>query len=227
MAKVDFDNEEEVLEDVARALGADLDELSIEEDRGLSSFGAGTAYRIEWGREEYVVVEDYDQMRELALEVVKQDLEQEPELFSQSFLEQHIDMDRLRRDLEPDTLNARIDDLTDTAQRHPDDFWDEYEREGFEAPEENEDGERPEPEQEQIEELAERQVEEQLRDPMSYLEDIYGREDAVKQAIDIAGIDIDAAAEDAVDTDGAEHFLARYDGNSHETSSGLVYWRDN
>ena len=46
-------------------------------------------------------------------------------------------------------------------------------------------------------------------------------------AIEIAGIDIDAAADDAVDTDGWEHFLARYDGKSHETDSGLVYWRVN
>ena len=62
---------------------------------------------------------------------------------------------------------------------------------------------------------------------MRYLEDIYGKEDAVKQAIEIAGIDYNAAAEDAVDTDGASHFLSSYDGDSYETPSGLVYWRHN
>ena len=62
---------------------------------------------------------------------------------------------------------------------------------------------------------------------MDYLEDIYGKGDAVKQAIEIAGIDIDAAAEDAVDTDGAAHFLSSYDGNSYTTKGGLVYWRTN
>jgi hypothetical protein len=227
----DFDDRYEVLEEVARDLGIDPSELDIITNTALESFGAGDVYEIRFKHKPHGktwnVVESEEVFRDLALEVVKQDLEQEPEIFEKSFLEQHINMDRLRRDLESDVLNSRIDDLTDLADRHPDDFWDEYEHEGLEAPEEDEDGERPEPEQEQIEELAERQVEAQLRDPMSYLEDIYGREDAVKQAIEIAGIDIDAAAEDAVDTDGAEHFLARYDGNSHETSSGLVYWRDN
>ena len=157
---------------------------------------------------------------------MKQDLEQEPELFNKDFLESHINKDKLRDALEGDELNSRIDDLTYDAERNPDDFWKEYEREGWDAPEENEDGERREPTSSEIEELAEAQVKERLSDPMQFLEDIYGDEAAAK-AIEIAGIDIDAAAEEAVDTDGWEHFLARYDGNSHETGSGLVYWRVN
>ena len=225
--EVDFDDEDAVLAEVAKALGADPEEIFLDEDKGLSSFGAGTVYRAEWGREEYVVVRDHDQMEELALEVVKQDLDQEPEIFNQDFIERHVNTDRLRRDLESDVVSMRIDDLTDMADRRPDDFWREYESEGFDAPEEDEEGERPEPTHNEIEELAQKQAEEQLRDPMEYLEDIYGREDATKEAIRIAGIDVDAAAQDAVDTDGPEHFLARYDGNSHETKGGLVYWRDN
>jgi hypothetical protein len=221
--KIDFSDEEAVLAEVAHDLEVDIEEVTIEEDSGLSSFGTGTVYRIGEGRREYMVVEDSDQMRALALAVVKQDLDQEPEIFTQSWLEGHIDTDRLRSDLESDVLNNNIDSLN---EMDPDDFWREYERQGFEAPEENEDGERPEPDQSEIGELAEKQTDEELRDPMAYLEDIYGK-DAVKQAIEIAGIDINAAAEDAVDTDGAEHFLAHYDGNSYETKSGLVYWRTN
>lgn len=121
----------------------------------------------------------------------------------------------------------RIEDLQDMADRRPDDFWREYEGEGWDAPEENEEGERREPEYREIEELAEKQAEAQLRDPMEYLEDIYGREDAVKQAITIAGIDTAAAAEEAVNVDGPGHFLSSYDGSTHETKSGLVYWRHN
>jgi len=224
---MDFNDEEAVLAEMEAAL--DNNRLIINEDRGLTGFGAGTVYRVSKasGRMEWVVVENEDQMRELALEVVKQDLEQEPEIFNQDFIERHINMDRLRRDLWSDVLDMRIEDLTDSASRHPDLFWKDYEGEGFDAPEEDEDGNRPDPDDSQIEELAERQAEDQLKDPMSYLEDIYGREDAAKEAIKIAGIDIDAAAEDAVDTDGAEHFLARYDGTAHETKNGLVYWRDN
>jgi hypothetical protein len=110
--------------------------------------------------------------------------------------------------------------------------WKDWEREGLDLPEdvyeegEEDDGDPRAPTQREAEELAEKQVEVELEDPMRYLEDIYGG-DASAKAIEIAGIDIDAAADDAVDTDGWEHFLARYDGNSYETGSGLVYWRVN
>lgn len=223
---VDFDDEQAVLEEVAKSLKEDPDDFEIDTDSGLEGFGEGTVYRIEQGRVEYVVVEDTDQMYALALAVVKQDLEEEPEIFEQSFLEGHIDKDKLRRELEPDELNSRIDDITYEAELRPEEFWEEYEREGFEAPEEDEDGERREPDSDEIEELAEKQVKDRLEDPMQYLEDIYGDE-AVSKAMEIAGFDIDAAAEEAVETDGPEHFLARYDGNYYETPSGFVYWRDN
>lgn len=225
---IDFNDEDAVLAEVARAIDVPVEDLTIREERGLSSFGAGTVYEVatRGGRQEWAVVESEDQERELALEVVKQDLEQEPELFDQSFIEGHIDRDRLRRDLYSDALDSNIESLTDTAERYPDDFWRDYEREGFDAPEEDEEGNRPDPDQTEIEALAEKYTEEQLRDPMQYLEDIYG-EDAAKRAIEIAGIDIDGAADEAVSTDGPAHFLAHYDGNSYVTPSGLVYWRVN
>jgi hypothetical protein len=225
--EIDFGDEEAVLAEMARELDIDPDQLSIDTDSGLESFRTGTVYEVSAGRKEWIVVENDDQERELALEIVKQDLDSEPEIFNQDFIERHIDTDRLRRDLESDVTDMRLEDLTEMADRRPDDFWREYEGEGFDAPEEDEEGERREPTRSEIEELAERQAEEQLKDPMSYLEDIYGREDAVKKAIEIAGIDIDAAAEDAVDTDGPAHFLSSYDGNSYTTKGGLVYWRRN
>lgn len=230
--EVDFDDEETVLAEVAQELDEDPDDLKISEDSGLSSFGEGTVYEIETrgGRKSWKVVENHDQMESLALAVVKQDLEQEPEIFNKEFIEQHINIGRLKRDLEPELLSSRTDDLQDMAERDPDRFWEEYERAGFEAPEEEEDEdgdtERRDPEDDEVEELAQHQIDEELRDPMAYLDDIYG-DDAAKKAIEIAGIDIEAAAQAAVDEDGAEHFLARYDSNYYETPSGLVYWRDN
>ena len=44
----------------------------------------------------------------------------------------------------------------------------------------------------------------------------------------IGGIDVDKAAEEAVSTDGAAHFLCSYDGNYDLTKpSGFVVWRHN
>jgi len=235
--KVDFGDEDEVLADIARALGEDPDDLEIEEESGLTGFGAGTVYSItvRGGRnKEWQVVEDEDAERALAIAVVTQDLEQEPEIFEKNFIESHIDKDRLREELHSDALSMRIEDLTEMGSRRPDDFWDEWEREGLELPEhadpdeneDDEDFEKPEPDDSEVEELAEKQVAEQLRDPMQYLEEIYGDEAAAK-AIEIAGIDVEEAAEEAVDVDGPAHFLARYDGQSHVTRAGLVYWRSN
>ena len=219
---IDFGDEEAVLADVAAALEADIDTCEIEEDSGLSGFGEGSIYLVTEGRaKEYNVAENYDQAYALAVEVVKQDLEQEPELFNKDFIERHINTDKLREELESDVVDHRIEDLTEMAENEKEDFWEEWKRAGLRLPK----GER-EPTGAEIEELAQKQAESQLEDPMRYLEDIYGDEAAAK-AIEIAGIDVDAAADDAVDTDGWEHFLARYDGNSHETASGLVYWRVN
>ena len=223
---IDFDDEEAVLADVAHALEMDPEELAIEE-AGATSFRTGTVYSITIGGgmhgKEWEVVRDTDQARELAIAIVTQDLEQEPEIFNQSFIESHIDTKKLKDELWSDVLNTREDDLRDMRDR---DFWREWEREGFDEPEEDEDGDVPSPTDEQIEELAERQAEDQLRDPMAYLEDIYG-DDAAKEAIRIAGFDVEAAADEAVSTDGEGHFLSGYDGQTHETDAGLVYWRVN
>lgn len=273
---VDFDDEDAVLADMGEALDIDPDELKIEESR-LSDFGgAGTVYRIYFkgsrtGSKEWHVVADEDAERELALAIVKQDLDESPENFNQDFIESHIDMDRLKRELESDVQSNNEETLRD---RSPEEFWEEAAREGLdekwivewdspdgkgkltetfasendaidagedwknEAVAANDDTEygesdfdysveAAEPDDSDIEDLAARQTKEQLENPMQYLDDIYGKEDAVKQAIEIAGIDIDAAAEDAVDTDGPAHFLSSYDGNSYTTKGGLVYWRTN
>jgi DNA-directed RNA polymerase alpha subunit len=206
---------------MGRELDIDPDELKI---RVHTDFSV-TAYEItirgsKYGKEWKVVASEDDE-RELAIEIVKQDLDESPENFNQNFIEQHINMDRLRRDLESDVQSGNEERLRD---ERPNDFWKEYERAGFDAPEEDEDGEREDPDDSHIEELAQSITDEELKDPMSYLDDLYGKEDAVKKAIEIAGIDIDAAAEDAVDTDGPAHF---YDGNSTTTKGRLVYWRTN
>ena len=117
--RVNFDNEDAVRKFMAKELGVDLDDISIEEDRGLGSFGEGTVYAVTSGREEYAVVRDTDAMEKLALVVVKQDLENEPEIFSQDFIEQHIDIDHLRKELWSDVYDMKYEDASEEAKRRP------------------------------------------------------------------------------------------------------------
>lgn len=223
--EVDFDDEDSVLGEMARALDIDPDELKIKESH-LGNFGAGTVYEITirgGGHKEWNVVADEDAAHELALAIVKQDLEESPENFNQSFIEGHIDMDRLRRDLHGDVRDMAYEDLEGMSERDLVKLAEEY---GVDQPPEEDDENANEFEWD-LDELADKIAEDRLKDPLSYLEDIYGKEDAVKKAIEIAGIDEEAAAEEAVSADGEGHFLSFYDGNTETTDSGLVYWRMN
>lgn len=274
---IDFDDMDAVQKEMARAL--DVPAKSLEVEEYPHSISGTKMYKVEhkgvmgkYGHNEdreYYVVENDEAAEEEALARVKQDLENEPEIFNQSFIESHIDTERLRRDLESDVQNMREEDLREMSAR---DFWREAEGTGVapkfrvtgtsettgtetniglfddesdaddaaqkwvdqqqtdfpETPDDfSADVEAEDPSDSDIETVAEEQAKAQLRDPMQYLEDIYGKEEAVKQAIQIAGIDVDAAAQDAVNTDGAGHFLASYDGDLRESPNGLAYWRHN
>lgn len=222
----DFD-EENVAAEMASALGVDPEELDEVEESPLTSFGEGEALTVKRGRLEYTIVPDEDAARNIAIAVVTQDLEHEPEIFNPSFIESHIDMKKLSRYVYD--VEMEDDYAYDIAQEDPERFWEEAERWGVEdLPEEDEDGEMPDDvDDKYVEELKELIAKDRAQDPMSYFEDIYGRDEATKYAIQAVGIDIEEAAEDAVDTDGWAHFLSRYDGNYGETPAGFVYWREN
>ena len=79
MATVDFDDEDAVLAAMAHELDIDPDELRIK-DSHLTDFGAGTVYEVtirgSKNGKEWFVVDDDDQEHELAVAMVKQDLEE-------------------------------------------------------------------------------------------------------------------------------------------------------
>ena len=231
----DFDDEKDVLREFCEAEGScEPDDCEIEEDAGLNSFGtvnreSGRAckfYGITCGQHEWQIAKDHDSMRDLAIEIVRQDLKDEPEIFNQVWLESHIDTDRLKRELETDIHDSNCSYAKEIGTER---FWKEAPDRSIEVPDDVQDaldnGDDPrDPTDSELDAFAEDMTTDQLKDPMDHLRDIYGG-DASKEAIRIAGIDIEAAAEDAVDTDSPEHFVARYDGRSHETKSQFVYWR--
>lgn len=183
----------------------------------------------------YVVYENDEIAEATAIDYVEEQLDNEPENFNQDWLEGFINTDRLRDVLMSDVENmnreqydhewsdyeSKRDGLIEHDKLDADDFHDENHYELEITPELE--AKIDEAYEEFLTELAERQ----LRDPMDYLADIYGRGDAAKQAIEMVGIDTRAAAESAVSTDGWEHFLAHYDHNSETLPSGSVYVRTN
>lgn len=226
--RADFDDAEAVLREFCKAEGCEPGHCSIEEDQGLRGFGVGTYYQITCGRDEHQIAKDHDSMRDLAIAIVKQDLNDEPEIFNQGWLENHIDTDKLRRELETDLHDSNYSYASEIGVQR---FWEEASSRGLDFPDDVQAaldaGNDPrDPNASELDAFADDMTNDRLKDPMSYLRDIYGN-DATKEAIRIAGIDVDAAAEDAVDTDGPEHFVGHYDGKSHETKSNFVYWRTN
>lgn len=269
---VEFSDEDAVLAEVCRAIDVNVEDAQIRDVSSSHAIGNVSMYEITVGSgqypQEYYVVENEEAAHDEAIARVKQDLENEPEIFNQSFIESHIDKEKLRTALESDVQNSNEERLRDERPR---DFWREAESYGVtpkyvatgndadgrdialgtfddesdadeaagnwidekkESDPENADAystevEASDPSDSDIETVAEAMTAAELKDPMEYLEGIYGDE-AAKQAIEIAGIDIDAAADEAVGADGEGHFLSTYDGNTSETKpSRFVYWRHN
>lgn len=253
-------SEANVLAEMAKELDVPKADLEIEKGPlGSGSFRVSTGPNRSW-----VIVENEDAAEALALAQVREDLENEPERFTRTFMESHIDTDRLLTMLEADVLDMLESDLRDDPRqakrlgldsqfflevssgtspkytRFPGVYDSDYEAteagevwkaERIAAGDDEDDLdysiEEEGPSEEAIREWAEEETSHRLRDPIAYLAGIYGDEEAVKEAIRIGGIDIEAAAEDAVRIDGWAHFLCQYDGNSQTTSSGFVYWREN
>ena len=211
-----------VLLDMSRALDVAPSELEVTKGRPYNK-----AFEVSLGNQEYVVVLDEDTAEKLALKRVTEDLKDEPGMFNPSLIEGHIDQKKLKKLV----FDSRMEDdyVEELARHQVEDFWQLARQLDVDkaVPDTDEDGELMEPNQKQIKAVKKAYAESAAKDPMEYFEDMYGREEAAKHAVKAVGFDTKAAAEEAVNSDGWQHYLAGYDGNSHETDSGRVYWRTN
>ena len=223
---VDWEDLEEWQQAAAQELEEDLGCQFALKSHDTDSFVVSTRVH-NW----YQVFRDEDAARQVALDSVREMLRDEPGNFTQTWLEDFINLDRLRRELHND---ARDDDYWN--EEHPDieskivelidrGYLDEDPLIGSD---ENAIAVTPEIERmvdEKWEEFIDGYATQQLEDPIAYLEQFEGRDAAIKRAIDMVGIDVDAAAESAINADGWQHFANTYDGNSHDLPGGAVYVR--
>jgi hypothetical protein len=176
-----------------------------------------------YGRE-YGVAPSYEAAYQIAFDRVEDDLKSEPELFNQEWLLHFVDEDHLRKILWDDEYNAIYDDLSYEFDHNPyaaldlvgmdeDDFPSEEALRNYV--------------EEHFEELVEKETKERLRDPLDWLQEVFGKEAALKKAIEWGALDHEKAAESAIDVDGIGHFLSPYDSELHELPSGGAYWRHN
>lgn len=220
-----------------------LDDLGID-DEDVDLFEDDDPMRLEAGREEWVGYESESDAERAAVEYVKDQLESEPELFNQSFLEGHIYMSKTDcRVYAGDDADSYIDGITDDPERVVEEAGnlDEYESlqeelEELESLDESTDEVESqietlvsESEEKIREEIYERVYEALDDDPAAYFIDEQGIYSNISELIDnnLVSINTREAAEDAVRQDGMGHFLSGYDGDSVYSVSGTVWFRNN
>ena len=203
-------------------------EESLNDSGRYSSFGNCASVTVDG--EEFNLIPDHDEFHEIAVDYVKEMLEDEPELFNQSFLEQHLYITETdKRLIAGDEAEAYTSDMSDR------DIANEYEREHGELlyevePDEDEgiDGELDyDKMREELYDAKYDEVSNQLDDDaVGYFTENLGYEMQKLVGTGLFRIDTDAAAEDAVSTDGEAHFLSHYDGNYEETKGGIIVMKE-
>jgi len=180
-------------------------------------------YSFDVGGEEWNAIESYDKARAIAIEHVKDMLYDEPQSFNQEWLQSYIIMtDTDRRILAGEEANNFAYEV---VRNQPEDYIDE-----LQIPEEYLDDPKEWSEfEEALERLEQEKYDEiyrELEDPVQYFVEDQGMYeiDGLMKASFIS-IDYDTAAEDAIDSDGWEHFLSTYDGNSEELENGVIIYR--
>lgn len=173
----------------------------------------GSVYVMQDGSE-YLIYPDARAAQMATKEYVRSQLQDEPETFNQDFIKQHIDIEALRDNLRSDVHEI----VADSIREDP---------ESYGLTEEDTKGGPGGRDWTKMEQVTAKIADDDLADPIGYLSDIDGEEEGLKKALEIGGIDVDAAAEDAISTDGAGHFMSSYDGKEVELDDGTVMYRVN
>ena len=145
------------------------------------------------------------------IEQVKNDLEEDPQLFNQTWLQDFTYISECDKDI-----------MVSEEEN--------YIREMVTENSENEIFENEEDKKKWIDEIVKeklKEYEEGFEDPINYFvneQGMFSVADLMTQSW--INIDVEKAAEDAVQLDGWPHFLSHYDGEYEETENGLIIFRD-
>lgn len=174
------------------------------------------------GESEWIVFENEDAAERAAIEHVRDDLDSNPEIFTQSWLENFINEEGFESYVREDVENYAYDAIDEDDLIRLEYLEERFDDEGNETPNTERD----------ISAARERYINDDVREkvrhgPFAFFREIYGEHEAATRAIEALGINIDEAAQDAIDTDGVAHFLDGYDGETVELPSGAVAYGTN
>ena len=200
-------------------------------DNGISPHD-DTTKRIEMSDgSEWSLYKNYDQMEKIAKEQVRQDLEDDPDMFSPDFIEQHQSIsptDARQFGIEHGDFTVEDRDLDELKE-----MADQY---GVEYDDVDEDDDKDDKlKNKLIDDISSKVADEVektinrdgLKDWICHDQGFCSEDEFQEQYGKWLHLDVDSATDDAVDTDGVEHFIARYDGSSHELKNGQYLVRDN
>lgn len=197
------------LKELADNQDLDIDELEIT-DENPNHFEAE-------GDGDWIIFKTYENAETFAINNVIDDMKSEPEMFNQDFLINYLEIgDTNARLISNDDADAYYGDMDD------DEIIEQADTEGLNYKDVDD-------ARDQLISEKSDEVEQQLRQNLlGYFEDIYGKgEEATKAAYELGYLDTEAAAQDAVNTDGVEHYLARYDGEEVRLPGGYCAYRTN
>ena len=182
--------------------------------------------------EEWMLALSEDDAETMAEEQVREDLEDQPEIFDQDWLLGQIDEGKAEdfftsvydewnwsyvNDIESESDNEYPNrlrgemvnrDLITEKQAQDEEFDIETFKDDF------------------VDEMTKDQIDEGTGGYTHY-ESNFGEAEAKKLILDNNLIDLDEATENAIAVDGWQHFIARYDGKSIDLPNGMVIWREN
>lgn len=205
---------------IKRAFKASL-EVDVEESRGGPR--GGYAYESTSGRannseSEWLVFENEKEAEIYAVDQVADQMSDEPELFSQDFLSDHIYVsDTDRRIIAGEESDFTVDDMDDDDVMDSREVSSSLKSKYNKSSDEDERMKLVDEAREELKSSIYDDVYKGLEDPIQYFvkdQGIYSLEDLLDQSF--IQIDTAKAAKDAIGIDGIAHFLDYYDGSEEE-----------
>jgi len=186
---------------------------------------------IEGDTGDYIVFEDEDEAEKYAIKRVAEDLEENPEYFTQDWLMNYIDAGNFFKDayLEWDTSYAE-DIKSESSNDYPNRLIEEMVERGIMSEEDAQGDDADEIADDRIDTFAHMMSDEKMdegSDGYEYYKSNFGEQQAGEILSQHGLLDIGSASVDAVNSDGIGHFLSGYDGKMIELSSGAVAFRTN